>query len=231
MIKYYALVDTTDNKIKVGPRPWNTIFWNKFLIDNNIDLPDFDQNEPSEKIIIPDSNYVIFPVILADPPDMDSFYQRPSGPYYAIGVDDIIGHYTIAEKPISEISYMIKQKATEYRYEKEIKGCEFNSIKLATDRESQSLMTGVRLKSDVDNTKTFNWKGGDGWVTIDHTAIVALSDAVMDHVESCFGLEMDVHQSVDAAETNNSGDYAATITEFKNIYADLKTIFGIDVQV
>ena len=218
-MELFSLVNTATNKIEVGPRPWKIAFFKKFLDSKEVEFDDYSKNPPSAKVLITGTTYVILPTIISDPPAMDSFYQQPSGPYYTIGSNSIAGAYTIGTKYIDQIAYKMKQKATTNRYAKEILGTTTSGMDIATDRQSQSLITGARLKSDQDETKTFNWKGTNGWVTLDHAAIVFVSDAVFDYVESCFNIEMDLHAAIDTAVTNNP-DYNNAIVALKAIDVD-----------
>jgi len=216
-MELYALVNTSTNKIEVGPRDWKVSFWARFLNEQNVEFNDFPREAPATKLDISGSNYSIVPVDLIDPPTMDDFYQQPSGPFYTINPNIIHGHYNIGEKPVDQIGYKLKQDITSVRFNKEIAGTEYNGMMITTDRQSQSLITGARVKSDNDNSKTINWKATNGWVTLDRAAIIAISDVVFDYVETCFDTEKQLHEAVDAAITNNTGDYAATITALKAI--------------
>jgi len=221
-MELFSLVNTATNKIEVGPRPWKIAFFKKFLDSKDVVFDDYPRNPITEKLVIPNSNYVILPTTISDPPAMDSFFQQPAGPYYTIGSNSVTGAYTIGTKYIDQIAYKMKQEATAKRYDKEISGVEVGGMNIATDRQSQSLIVGTRLKSDQDNTKTFNWKGTNGWTTLDRATIVFVSDAVFDYVESCFDIEMGVHNSVDTAVTNNP-IYADTVTALKAI--DIEAAF------
>lgn len=223
-MKLFALVDTSTNTIEVGPRDWNVKFWNRFLVKQNIEFKDYPSEIPTVKFDIPGTNYVILPVNLGAIPTMDTFYQQPAGPFYTINANNIDAVYQIGNKSLDAIAYKIKQDATDARFKKEIAGVDVNGMSIPTDRQSQSLITGTRLKSDNDNSRSFNWKGSNGWITLDRTAVVALSDAVFDYVEGCFDIEHNLHNAVDDAITNNSGDFSATVTALRAI--DIEAAFA-----
>jgi len=225
-MNYFALVDTSTNKIEVGPRSWNIKFWKRFLTEQNITFDEFPHIEPTEKFIIPSSTYVILPTFINNPPAMDDFYQQPAGPYYTIGEDSITGIFQIGEKSIDSIVSRLKQEATAVRYKVEVSGTSVNGTIIPTDRESQSLITSVRVKSDNDNSKVFNWKGENGWVTMDRNAVVFFSDTIFDYVEDCFDKEKLLHEAIDSAVTDNIGNYEDTITALQAI--DINDTFGIE---
>ena len=83
------------------------------------------------------------------------------------------------------------------RYNAEIAGV--NGIR--TDRESQSLITGAALKAMQDPDYTCNWKGIDGFVTLNATQIIAIADVVRQHVQSCFDHEAELLPLIESATT------------------------------
>lgn len=87
------------------------------------------------------------------------------------------------------------------RYNAEIAGVSVNGVSIKTDRESQGLITGAALKATQDSTYTCKWKGIDGFVTLDATQIIAVADAVRQHVQSCFDHEAELVPLIESAET------------------------------
>jgi hypothetical protein len=83
------------------------------------------------------------------------------------------------------------------RFEAETSG--IDGIK--TDRESQALITGAALKAMQDNTYTCKWKGIDGFVELTAPQIIAVADAVRQHVQSCFDREAELCGLIDKAES------------------------------
>ena len=83
------------------------------------------------------------------------------------------------------------------RYNAEIAGV--NNIR--TDRESQGLITGAALKAMQDNTYTCKWKGIDGFIELTAPEIIAVADAVRQHVQSCFDHEAELLPLIASAET------------------------------
>ena len=90
-----------------------------------------------------------------------------------------------------------KAEIAQARYNAEIAG--INGIR--TDRESQGLITGAALKAMQYNTYTCNWKGIDGFVELTAPQIIAVADAVRQHVQSCFDHEAELLPLIEAANT------------------------------
>lgn len=70
---------------------------------------------------------------------------------------------------------------------------------LRTDRESQALLTGAALAATLDPAHTIDWKGADGWVTLDSAQLLAAARQVRAHVQACFSNERALAAAIDAA--------------------------------
>jgi hypothetical protein len=81
------------------------------------------------------------------------------------------------------------------RFEAETAG--IDGIK--TDRESQALITGAALKAMQDSKYSCRWKGINGFVELTTPQIIAIADAVRQHVQSCFDHEAELVALIDAA--------------------------------
>lgn len=92
------------------------------------------------------------------------------------------------------------------RYNAEIAGVTVNGVSIKTDRESQGLITGAALKAIQDSTYTCKWKGIDGFVELTATQIIAIADAVRQHVQSCFDREAELLPLIEAAESTEELD-------------------------
>ncbi len=79
-----------------------------------------------------------------------------------------------------------------YRYTKEIGGITVSGVPIQTDRESRAILTGAYIRAKEDNTYTVRWKTPDGFITLNAATIIAISDAVADHVQKCYAAEADV---------------------------------------
>jgi hypothetical protein len=57
------------------------------------------------------------------------------------------------------------------------------------------------LSSDRDEAKTFDWKGINGWVSLDKIQLAAIVLALGDHIEELFSAERVASNLIDAAPT------------------------------
>jgi hypothetical protein len=113
-------------------------------------------------------------------------------------------HVWDGEKWVIDIEKLKEKKRAEIaaaRYEAEIGGMEFAGMTVATDRQSQGLITGATLKAVQDETYTCRWKTAAGFVTLDAATVQAVADAVRVHVQTQFDREDTLAGQIDAAET------------------------------
>ena len=87
------------------------------------------------------------------------------------------------------------------RYTEEIGGIVVGSVTIATDRESQAMMTGAYVSLKQGLMQSVNWKGDDGWVTATLTEIEPIAQAVGQHIQACFTKESQLAAQVAAATT------------------------------
>ncbi|MCM8738276.1 DUF4376 domain-containing protein [Azospirillum sp. A1-3] len=93
-----------------------------------------------------------------------------------------------------------KAAATAKRWEVEVAGTIVNGIPVATDDRSKTLILGKRAQAQADPDMTFRWKAVNGWVELSGAQIIAIADAVADHVQACFDREGELHDAIDAAK-------------------------------
>lgn len=89
--------------------------------------------------------------------------------------------------------------AAQKRWEKEVGGIEISGMYVHTDDRSKSLIMGARLAAEADPNFTTDWKAADGsFITVDAPTIIMISNAVLAHVASCFGIEAQVMAAIEA---------------------------------
>lgn len=84
--------------------------------------------------------------------------------------------------PIDLLAY-----AANRRWLIETGGITAAGVAIATDDRSKLMLAGARIKAQADESFSTTWFGADGSATqLDAGQIVAISDAVLDHVDRCF---------------------------------------------
>lgn len=87
------------------------------------------------------------------------------------------------------------------RFEAETGGVDVQGTHIATDRESQALITGAALQATQDAGYKCQWKAKGGFTELTAEKIKAVAVAVRAHVQSCFDKEKELVEKVNAAET------------------------------
>ncbi|WP_269929939.1 DUF4376 domain-containing protein [Aminobacter sp. HY435] len=73
------------------------------------------------------------------------------------------------------------------RWAVETGGIVVGGFPIYTDDRSKLMVTGARIKADADPAFTTKWVAADGTRTaVDATTIIAISDAMLGHVDACF---------------------------------------------
>ncbi|WP_158511055.1 DUF4376 domain-containing protein [Azospirillum thiophilum] len=104
--------------------------------------------------------------------------------------------------PLAEMKAVRKASATELRWQQETRGIVIAGVPVATDDRSKTLILGKRAQAQADPAMIFRWKAASGeWVDLTGAQIIAVADAVADHVQACFDREGELHDAIDAAET------------------------------
>ena len=77
--------------------------------------------------------------------------------------------------------------AADVRWRKEVGGISVGDVPVSTDDRSKQMIMGARIAAEADSGFTTPWVGSDGSIsTLNATQVVAVSNAVLAHVSSCF---------------------------------------------
>lgn len=102
-----------------------------------------------------------------------------------------------------------KDKLASLRFIKETAGITINGHNIATDRESQILITNLAIRAKEDNSFSIKFKSKRGRVVNAGSAVViAIYNAVFNYVQACRENEAQIIELIDACSTH---------TELKNI--------------
>ena len=138
---------------------------------------------------------------VGSPPSYDATKQTQTGPTYAVVGETVERTWTTENKPIGVVRDEQKAILAANRYALEIAGITVDSVEIDTSRASQSMLAGASLSSDRDDAKTFDWKGTNGWVSLDKTQLAAIILALSDHIEELFSAERVASNLINAATT------------------------------
>lgn len=100
--------------------------------------------------------------------------------------------------------------AAEARYNKEVGGITYNGSPIATDDRSKQMILGARMAAQADATFNTKWAASDGTiVALDAPGLVALSNAVLAHVQACFLRFASVNADIDAGNITTTAQVDA----------------------
>lgn len=89
--------------------------------------------------------------------------------------------------------------AADKRWRVETGDVSVGGMTVATDDRSKVMIMGARIKADADPDYVVGWKGADGnFVELSAPQIIAVSDAVLAHVDACFAAEASVAAAITA---------------------------------
>ncbi|MDQ2083092.1 DUF4376 domain-containing protein [Xanthobacteraceae bacterium Astr-EGSB] len=85
------------------------------------------------------------------------------------------------------------------RWRRETGGVTIAGVTVATDRESQAMLSGAHAYVQANPAAaTIRWKSEDGFVALDAPQITALALAVGAHVQACFTAEADIAAGIES---------------------------------
>lgn len=120
----------------------------------------------------------------------------------AIAVDATEVPYTVTAKSLATVKAQRKAEVASRRYLAEVGGVFVSGITVATDRQSQAMITGAKKSLDDGLIQApIDWKAGGGFVQLDAAALSAVAAAVATHVQACFTNEKVLCAEIDACET------------------------------
>lgn len=104
------------------------------------------------------------------------------------------------EPTLDELKAQKKASIAAARYAAETAGTTVNGVMIDTGRDSQALITGAALAAMLDEGYSLNWKTVDGFIHLSAPEIIAVAQAVREHVQTCFDREGELVAQVDAAQ-------------------------------
>lgn len=124
---------------------------------------------------------------------------RPDDRFYFVH-DNGDGTFGKEPKPLEAIKALKAAEVAASRYNLEVGGITVGAVKVATDRQTQAMLSGALMVVTRNPAATIDWKGDNGFVTLDAATVGALADAVGNHVQACFTAERAKVEALDALQ-------------------------------
>lgn len=114
-----------------------------------------------------------------------------------------------ASPPVSDPEVDLLEYSAARRYDLETAGVLVGSSVIASDRQSQAMITGAYSFAQANPTATIKFKATDGWITANCSLITAVATAVGAHVQACFAAESSVASQIDSGAITSAGEVDA----------------------
>lgn len=126
--------------------------------------------------------------------------------------------YNATTKTITDKVVDLKAFAANQKYVFETGGITVDGYPVATDRQSQSMMTSTVLSLQLKPDTVVNWKGPDGkFTTLSREVITAIALLTMQHVATCFTVEGQVVDKIDSGDITTTSQIEDYFKNFVNL--------------
>ena len=120
----------------------------------------------------------------------------------------------LAPPPVNLAAY-----AALARYGKETGGITVAGVPIATDRESQAMITGAYVVASTNAAWSTAWKTGTGaFVTVTAAQMIAIALAVAAHVGNCFASEATTDAAITAGTITTTAQVDAAFAAISTAY-------------
>lgn len=102
----------------------------------------------------------------------------------------------------------------ERRWQLEVGGITVNGMPVDTSRESQALIHGAFSLAQINAEASFRFKAGDVFLTLNSAQIIAIGQAVAEHVQACFAWEAGVLEAISAGEISSEAGIDLAVQNF-----------------
>lgn len=106
----------------------------------------------------------------------------------------------------------LQSRAALRRWQREVGGITVDGLAVATDDRSKMMLMGARIAAVADENFSTQWKTPVGFITLDAPTIIALSNAVLAHVDACFAIEAGVLADITSGEITTPAEIDAAFT-------------------
>lgn len=103
-----------------------------------------------------------------------------------------------AEQKAEQARQALVSSIAARRWQAETGGIYVAGMHIETDDRSKALITGSAIKAMRSDAYTLNWKTPEGFIQIPAEQVLAMADAVSDHVQACFNREADLIEALEA---------------------------------
>ena len=103
----------------------------------------------------------------------------------------------------------LRTQAAARRWAVETGGITVNGAAVYTDRDTQAKLTAAFTRANANPAFTLNWKTAGGFVTLTAAQVIALANAVFDHVQAAFDAEAAVLADIESGTITTTAEIDA----------------------
>lgn len=124
----------------------------------------------------------------------------------SIEITNDVAHYvyTYEDKDLATYKTERKDAVSQKKWEVETGGITIDGAVIDTTRESQGLINGaysLALRKADQPGFSINFRGSNGWVTLDAATMIAIGEAVALHIQASFDRFRELEEAIDACTT------------------------------
>ena len=194
------------------------------LIDSNNKEIQFWGDTPGRSMSVPEQLFLPDDISVCAPSVGDNYAGYKLVPRFieALGEPSLkdTEHYSCDGTKV-EITYKYrnpnKNELSQYnaneRWIKETSGIIIGNNFIYTDRQSQSMLTGIVTLMSLNPNTTINFKTANGFIEANSTVINQISLSVANHIQLCFNTEKNISVNIDSG-------LITSYDQIKNLYAN-----------
>ncbi|WP_337267049.1 DUF4376 domain-containing protein [Oryzifoliimicrobium ureilyticus] len=121
-------------------------------------------------------------------------------------VASVVATWTPTPEAVDLFAYLAAK-----RYQLETGGITLQGMRIETDRQSQSMITGAFAYAKEDPDLTVEFKTKDGFVSLTSAQLTAIGAAVAQHVQASFAKEKEVYDAIKAGTITTTAEIDAAM--------------------
>jgi hypothetical protein len=145
--------------------------------------------------------------------DNQNQWRDPDGVVYVHRADQTLEQLLTDLAADSDQSIDLGIYAANKRYAVETAGITIGGSTIATDRESQAMITGAYNYLQANPAESVQFKTKNGFVDLDATAMTVIATAVGAHVQACFAREAAVAAAIDDETVTTTAEIDAAFAD------------------
>lgn len=220
--------------VNEGQVVWGPTAWNRNVFQSEVErevgiIAILPQMKTDDEPITIGNSAKIMAAVSRDIPICHPMHETLAGPFWSFAGSVAEYWYTVQELPVPTAKPNYAAWVAKQRWERELDGTTVTigntSIKISTKREDRDQWA---ILYALGNTK--NWKFAEGWIELTKEDFKTIADAIHDHVQEAYDVELRLLSDIAAAESISdllAVEQDTTIRTWVNTRASVASSVGI----